>query len=355
MGVNLGGMLGPLAVGYFAQDPSFKAVLTGAGITPEMAWHFGFLTGAVGMFFGLVQYTLGRRHLPHNIDTPLGAGNPELLRAAKKQLGQGAAVLAVLVAIVYGLNAAGTITVTPTGFAAGVDVFLVVLTVGFFVWLFTMGQWTAEERKRLVVIMVLFLGAAVFWAGFEQAASTLNLFAARATANTILGWEYPAAWLQSVNSLFIVIFAPVVGWVWLKLGTRNPSSPTKFTLGLFFLSVAYGLMIVASLAAAGGTKVSPMWLVGCYFIQTAGELCLSPVGLSAMSTLAPARVQGLMMGVWFLASSIGNKVAGRVGGLYESYSLPTIFSANTVFVLVFAIVLGLLILPIKRMTAGSRE
>ena len=355
MGVNLGGMLGPLAVGYFAQDASFKTFLATTGISPEMAWHFGFLTGAVGMFLGLVQYTFGRRHLPNNIDQPFGAGTPELLRAAKRQMWLGVGVVVALVAVIYGLSSMGTITVTPNGFAAAIDVFLVVLTIGFFVWLFTVGQWTPEERKRLVVIMVLFLGAAVFWAGFEQAASTLNLFAARATANTVFGWAYPASWLQSVNSLFIVIFAPVVGWVWLKMGTRNPSSPAKFSLGLFFLAVAYGLMILASMAAAGGAKVSPMWLVGCYFIQTIGELCLSPVGLSAMSTLAPARVQGLMMGVWFLAASIGNKVAGRVGGLYESFSLPSIFTANTAFVLVFAVGMALLIGPIKRMTGrGNR-
>jgi proton-dependent oligopeptide transporter, POT family len=354
MGVNLGGMLGPLAVGIFAQGAWFKGVLASAGISIEMAWHFGFLVGAVGMFLGLIQYTLGRPHLPRDIDQPAGAGTAELAAAAKRQLAAALGVVAVLAAVIYGLSSAGTIQVTPTGFAAAIDVFLVVLTVSFFVWLFTVAKWTAEERKRLVVILVLFLGAAVFWAGFEQAASTLNLFADRATANTVFGWQYPASWLQSVNSLFIVIFAPLVGWVWLKMGSRNPSSPAKFSLGLFFLSLAYGLMILAALAAGSGNKVSPMWLVGCYFIQTIGELCLSPVGLSAMSQLAPARVQGLMMGVWFLASSIGNKVAGRVGGLYESYSLPTIFSANTAFVLVFAVGMALLIGPIRRMI-GNRE
>jgi POT family proton-dependent oligopeptide transporter len=352
MGVNLGGMLGPLAVGYFAQHPGFKAFLASTGISPEMAWHYGFLAGAAGMLVGLIQYTLGRRHLPANIEEPLGAATPESAARARRQLAIGVAVIAFLVVLVYAASSVGAIRVTPTGFATGVDVFLVVLTVGFFSWLFTVGQWTPEERRRLVVILILFLGATVFWAGFEQAASTLNLFADRNTANTVLGWQYPASWLQSINSLFIVLFAPVVGWVWLKLGTKNPSSPAKFSLGLFFLSLAYALMILAALAAGEGGRVSPLWLVGCYFIQTIGELCLSPVGLSAMSTLAPARVQGLMMGVWFLAASIGNKVAGRVGGLYESFALPTIFTANTVFVLVFAVVMGIVAV---RMRTGNRE
>jgi len=351
MGINLGGFLGPLASGWLAQDPGFRSMLAGWGMTPQSAWHFGFGAAAVGMFFGLLQYTLGRRRLPAMSDRPLGVADGAAVAKARRRFLLSAAVMVALALAIFGLSSAGAVTVTPTGFAGAIDWVLVLLTVGFFIWLFTVAQWSGEERKRLVVILVLFLGAAVFWAGFEQAASTLNLFAERSTANSLLGWEYPASWLQSVNSLFIIIFAPIMGLVWLRLGNRNPSSPAKFSLGLFFLGVAYALMVVGSLQAGNGVKVSPMWLIGCYFLQTIGELCLSPVGLSAMSTLAPARVSGLMMGVWFLASSIGNKVAGRVGGLYESFSLPSIFSADTVFVLVFAAGMALLIVPIKRMLA----
>jgi len=351
MGINLGGFLGPLACGFLAQNDGFRSMLAGWGLSPQSAWHFGFGAAAVGMFFGLIQYTLGKRRLPAAAEQPVGAGDPAEAARARRTFLMAAGVIVALILAIVGLSASGTLAITPTGVGTTIDVVLVVITVGFFFWLFTAGQWTSEERKRLIVILVLFLGAAVFWAGFEQAASTLNLFAERSTANTILGWEYPASWLQSVNSLFIIIFAPIMGALWYKLGPRNPASPAKFSWGLFFLSAAYVLMIVASLAAGSGAKVSPMWLVGCYFLQTIGELCLSPVGLSAMSTLAPARVSGLMMGVWFLASSIGNKVAGRVGGLYESFSLPTIFGANAAFVAVFAIMLALLVVPIKRMLA----
>ena len=350
MGVNLGGMLGPLVCGWFAQQPVFREMLAGWGLSPNSAWHFGFGAAAVGMFFGLIQYTFGKNRLPPTVEQPLGISSPEQAASAKRQLAVAVLAAVVTVALAVGLHRGGVMTITPIRFAAAVDAFLVVLTVGFFVWLFA-GQWTAEERKRLVVILVLFLGAAVFWAGFEQAASTLNLFSERNTANTIFGWQYPASWLQAINSLFIIVFAPLVGLVWLKLGTRNPSSPAKFSLGLLFLGIGYAVMIVAALTAGAGGRVSPMWLVGCYLFQTFGELCLSPVGMSAMSTLAPARVQGLMMGVWFLATSIGNKVAGRVGGLYESYTLPTLFTANTLFVVAFAIVLALLVGPIKRLMA----
>ena len=351
MGVNLGGFLGPLFCGYFAQQPAFREKLIGWGLAPETAWHFGFGAAAVGMFFGLIQYALGKDRFPATVERPLGATTDAERGSARRQFLVAIGAVAVVVAAAIGLNSAGTITITPQGFAGGVDVFLVVLTVGFFLWLFTVAKWTTEERKRLIVVLVLFLGAAVFWAGFEQAASTLNLFADRNTANTILGWAYPSSWLQSVNSFFIIIMAPLVGLVWMKLGARNPSSTAKFSLGLFFLGLAYVLMIGASLSATDGARVTPLWLIGCYFLQTIGELCLSPIGMSAMSTLAPARTQGLMMGVWFLATSIGNKVAGRVGGLYESFALSTLFTANAAFVLVFALIMALLIVPIKNMLA----
>jgi len=353
MGVNLGGFLGPLVCGWFAQQPAFKALLGSWGFSPESAWHFGFGAAAVGMFLGLVQYSLARGRFPDEADRPLGIANQAEHRVAWRQflIAVGAAAGAVLVTA--GLHAGGAVTVSPVGFAGFVDVVLVAVTIGVFVWFFAAGQWTPEERTRLIVIVVLFLGATVFWAGFEQAASTLNLFADRNTANTIFGIPYPASWLQSVNSAFIIILAPVVGLVWLWLGRRNPSSPAKFAFGLLFLAAGYGLMIAASLLAGESGRVSPMWLIGCYFFQTIGELCLSPVGMSAMSTLAPARMQGLMMGVWFLAISIGNKVAGRVGGMYESLPLPSLFTANTAFVLVFAVGLALLVAPIRRLMARA--
>ncbi len=353
MGVNLGGFLGPLFCGYFAQQPAFREKLVGWGLAPETAWHFGFGAAAVGMFFGLIQYALGKDRFPATVEQPLGVTNDAERGQARRQFLMAIGAVALVVTAAVALNSAGTIAISPRGFASGVDAFLVVLTMGFFLWLFTVATWTPAERKRLIVILVLFLGAAVFWAGFEQAASTLNLFADRNTANTFLGWSYPSSWLQSVNSLFIILLAPVVGLVWLRLGARNPSSTAKFSLGLFFLGLAYVLMIGASLSAADGGKVTPMWLIGCYFLQTVGELCLSPVGMGAMSTLAPARAQGLMMGVWFLASSIGNKVAGRVGGLYESFSLSSLFTANAAFVFVFALIMALLIAPIKNMLAGK--
>jgi POT family proton-dependent oligopeptide transporter len=353
MGINLGGMLGPLFTGWFAQQPAFKRMLEGWGLAPESAWHFGFGAAAVGMFFGLVQYSLGRRHLPAAGDRPLGIKSPEEASQARKQFATWIGGVALVIALLAGLSLAGTLGITPSRIGTTVDVLLFVVTVGFFTWLFSSGQWTKEERRRLIVILVLFLGATAFWAVFEQAGSTLNLFADRSTSNSLFGINFPSTWFQSVNSLFIVIFSPVFAWIWLRMGNRNPSSPAKFSIGLFLQAAGFALMILAGLAAAGGTKVSPLYLIVFYLLATFGELCLSPVGLSAMSKLAPERVGGLMMGVWFLASSVGNKIAGRMGGLYESMSLTTIFAVNTVLPLVLALVLAVLVGPIRRMLAAK--
>ncbi len=164
---------------------------------------------------------------------------------------------------------------------------------------------------------------------------------------------FPSSWFQSVNSFFIIALAPVFAALWLKLGPRDPSSPTKFTIGLLFVGLGFAVMIWAALAAAGGAQVSSNWLLTTYLLHTIGELCLSPVGLSAMTRLAPARVSGLMMGVWFLATSVGSYIGGRVAGLYEAFSLPAIFGAVTGYAFLGALVMALLIGPIKRMLARA--
>ena len=162
---------------------------------------------------------------------------------------------------------------------------------------------------------------------------------------------FPSSWLQSVAPFLLVVLSPVFAWIWWRLGRRDPSSPTKFTIGLVCVSLSFAILLIPAQAAEQGIKVSPLWLVATYFLHTVGELCLSPVGLSAMTRLAPARIVGLTMGVWFMALSIGNYLGGRVGGLYDSFSLPGLFGAVAAFAAVAAVVLALLIRPIRRMLA----
>jgi POT family proton-dependent oligopeptide transporter len=346
MGINLGGFLAPLACGFLAQHPRFQALLVSWGMDPARSWHWGFGAAAVGMFFGIIQYVLGARHLR---GAGIAPGDP--LAPNRRKLAK--VVLAVLIlggAAILLSSGNSAIAAMPT-VNKTMAVVLLVTPLAFFTWLLTVGSRDRDERKRHLVIFVLFLGASVFWSAFEQAGSTLTLFAKESTRHSFLGITFPASWFQSVNSLWIIVLAPVFAWIWLRLGRREPSTPTKFALGLFFLAAGFAILIPAARFSAGGGAVSAGWLITTYLLHTIGELCLSPVGLSAMTKLAPMRYAGLMLGVWFLAASVGNFIGGNVAGLYDAFTTDQIFTAVTVFVLAACALMLLFVRPIKRMLA----
>ena len=351
MGINLGAFIAPLVTGWLAQSEGFQSLLAKFGFEPHSSWHWGFGAAAVGMFCGLVQYTLGGKHLPVEGLRPVRPTDPaEASRVDRQVRWAGLGTLAV-VALVAVLVATGTVTLDPEAISRSFKWVLIGVTVGFFVWLLVVARVTAEERKRLVVVTVLFVAATVFWMAYEQAGSTLNLFAQRNTLNVVFGHSFPASWYQSLPPLFVITFAAVFAAVWLRLGARNPSSTAKFAVALFLLAAAFAIMIGAAAVAATGVRVSPMWLVVSYLLQVWGELCLSPVGLSAMSTLAPARISGLVMGVWFMALGVGSYLAGMAASVYETMPLTTLFTLVTGTALAAGIVLALLIKPIRRMLA----
>ena len=349
MGINVGAFLAPLACGWLAQSQEFRGILSSVGISPETSWHWGFGMAAVGMFFGLVQYVAGWKHLGNAGLEPVLPESEEARVRQKQLLFVGLAVVVGAGVLLALLSVMGVIRISAEGVGKAFGVILLLITVVFFVWMFTIAKWTPEERKRLYVVLVLFLAAAVFWSVFEQQGSTLNLFAQRDTDTTIFGYGFPPSWFQSLNSLFIIALAPVFAWLWVRLGRRNPSETIKFTVGLVLVGLGFAVLIEAARLAEGGVRVSPLWLVVTYFLHTAGELCLSPVGMSAVTKLAPARIAGLTMGVWFLALSVGNYLGGRVAALYEGFSLPQLFGAVAVYALVAALLLALLIKPIRRM------
>jgi POT family proton-dependent oligopeptide transporter len=351
MGINLGAGSAPLVCGFLAQSPKFREMLAGWGLSPESSWHWGFGAAAVGMFLGLVQYVLGGKRLGQAGLEPTPAKGPEEWSARKRLVLIVGAAVVLLVGGVAALASAGVITVTPDGLGRVFGWVLLATVLGFFAWLFAAKDWDRQERKRLMVIFVLFLAASVFWSVFEQAGSTLNLFAERSTNNSIFGFEFPASYWQSVNSAFLVLLAPVFAALWLRLGPKDPSSPTKFSAGLLFVGLGFVVLAGGASIAATGVRVSPLWLVSVYLLHTIGELCLSPVGLSAMTRLAPVRIVGLMMGVWFMATSVGNYLGGRVAGLYQRFELPMLFLAVAGYAIIFAVILALLVRPIKRMLA----
>jgi len=349
MGINTGAFIAPLVCGWFAQSEQFRRILSSVGIAPENAWHWGFGMAAVGMFFGLLQYMSGWKHLGSAGMYPAPAESPEAARANRRLLRRSLAGVALAAVVTAALALTRVITITAQGVSNILGIVLVLTSVLFFLWMFTAGKWTPEERKRLVVVLVLFVAATIFWSVFEQAGSTLNLFAQRSTRTEVFGIPFPPSWLQSVAPFLLVVLAPVFAWLWFRLGRHDPSSPAKFTIGLVCVSLSFAILVIPAHAAEQGIRVSPLWLVATYFLHTCGELCLSPVGLSAMTRLAPARIVGLTMGVWFVALSAGNYLGGRVAGLYEAFSLPQLFGVVAAFAGFAALVLALLVRPIRRM------
>jgi POT family proton-dependent oligopeptide transporter len=339
MGINTGAFLAPLVCGFLGQ---------------RVNWHLGFAAAGVGMVFGVIQYVLGGRHLGEAGLRPAPVSSPAAAALLWRRTRVWSGVI-LFACIAFGLAIyAGGLPVTPTQIADAAGYLLLITTIVFFGWLFFGGDWTPVERKRLYVIGVFFLAAALFWSEFEQAGSTLNLFADRSTRTAILDWSFPSSWFQSFNALFIIMFAPVFAWLWVRLGSREPSSPVKFAFGLIGVGAGFALLLPAAQAAEGGALVSPLWLTATYLIHTFAELCLSPVGLSSMTKLAPARVAGLMMGVWFLGASVGNFIGGRLASFYEAWPLPNLFGVVAAFGIAFGVLLLIFSRPIKTWMGGVK-
>ena len=341
MGINLGAFIAPLITGYVGQN---------------IAWRLGFATVMVGMSLGLIQYRLGAKHLG-TAGELVRSGSAEERAQQVRSLRIGLAILAAVVLVPLGLHLSGIWRVTVEGIWNVVLLVLIGLPIVYFAVLFGTGGWTKDERDRIKSIIIFYVAASLFWASFEQAGSTLNLFADRHTRNSVFGTEFPSTWWQSVNSLFLIGLAPLFAVLWMWLGRRRlePSTPAKFSFGLLFVALGFLLLVPAAVIIQGGgegTQVGVQWLLGVYFLHTVGELCLSPVGLSTMTKLAPERIVGQMMGIWFLGTATGNFIGGRVGGLFETYPLDKIFLAVAATGGVAAALMFVSIRMIRRLMGG---
>ncbi len=343
MGINVGAFAGQLVTGFLGET---------------IGWHWGFGAAGVGMLVGCTVFATRARSTLGDIGMhPTRDPDPVVQARKEKQiklvLGAGVAILALVII----LAALGIITLDAQAIGQSMTYVLVGLAVLFFGYVFLAGGLDADEKKRVLVIAVLFVFASIFWSAFEQAPTSLNLFAKDFTERRIGSFEVPATWFQSINSFFIIALAPVFAALWTKLGARGRdiSSPAKFAMGLAFAGVGFLLMIPAAnlvVNGNGAAKVAAWWLVGSYFFQTMGELCLSPVGLSSMTKLSPRRYVGQMMGIWFLASAVGNLIGGLVGGHVDPEKLeqmPGLFTTTTASLFGAAVVLGLLSIPIRKM------
>ncbi len=337
MGINLGAFLGSLLVPEVAS---------------RFGWSAGFALPAIGMAIGLVHFYLTSSHLGT-------AGAAPIVVAGKRASWTPIVIGVVALAIVTVLSLTGALKLNAIALSNGASWVIGALALGYFAYLYAFAGLDAEERKRVIVMLVLFVACAMFWAGFEQAGASLNLFADRYTDRNVFGWNMAAGTLQAVNPLFIIIFAPVFAALWVNLGRRNldPSSPVKFALGLILMGIGFFVMYLASQHVAAGEKVLPTYLVLTYLFHTFGELCLSPVGLSSFSKLAPARFVGQALGVWFMATALGNNMAGQIAGGFD-WENPTAMPGQFMFIVGWGVIAGLVLLAlspfVKRYMTGVK-
>jgi POT family proton-dependent oligopeptide transporter len=347
MGINIGAFMAPLIVGTVGE---------------KFSWSAGFMLAGVLMLAGLAQFVLQRHHLK-GAGEHSSASTPQERRKGWTILAVGLAALALLI----GLMMSGVIPADPRSLAEKTGMFMVALAVFFFGYVFIFGKLTSEEAKRVAVIVVLFFGAATFFMGFELAGSTFNLFARDYTDRSLFGGFFPdgmhpASWYQALNPLYIILFAPAFGALWVRLGQRNlePSIPVKFALGMIqmglgFVVIAYAAHLVV--AGGPGTTVLPTWLLLTYLLHTFGELCLSPIGLSAVTKLAPPRFVSQMMGSWFAGTALGNLLSGLVAGYLGSEDIehaPMRFAMIFAFATAIGLILLVMAKPIKRLMGGVK-
>jgi proton-dependent oligopeptide transporter, POT family len=338
MGINVGAFFSPLVTGFLAQSATFKSWLAAAGFDPLYSWHWGFAAAGVGMTISMLLFARNMGNLKDPDITTTGPSS---------SFGRQAVYMA---AVTLGLLALAFLSdVNGLRWLRWLFVLLPLIGIAY-------GATRQDpDSHRMAAVGVYFLAAMIFWAIFEQAGTTLTLFADTLTRTEILDVPFPSSWFQSANPIFVILLTPLAAALWLKLGNYQPSSPVKFGLGLTFLAASFLLMVPAANYAADG-RVSPLWLIGLYFLFTVGELMLSPVGLSTMTRIAPQRMSGQVLGLWFLATAFGDKLAGDIGGAFTTSdpdALALSFLAQAGLVAVAAALMFAVAPIVRRLSEGE--
>ena len=342
MGINVGAALGPLVCSALGEN---------------FNWHYGFAAAGFGMLLGLIQFRFTAKHLGDSGLNPIAHTKGEKISpdVHRKHL-RAVWISVAAIALVVALGLTGGISFDPVLMARWSTAVILGMAGVYFAYMFLFAGLDRQEKERTFVILVLFLAVAVFWSGFEQAGSTLNLFASRYTDRVIdaFSYEVPAGWFQSFNAVFIIVFAPMFASLWVALARRNldPSIPIKFALGLIILGLGFSVMIFAARLIADGGLAAPTWLITTYLLHTFGELCISPVGLSSVTKLAPKRFVGQMMGIWFLGASLGNLIAGLAAGRFNADAvnqMPDLYLQIVMITIGSGLLLLIFSRPIRRM------
>jgi len=339
MAINIGSVLGFFICGYLGEN---------------IGWHYGFGAAGIGMAFGLIQFIFTKNKLGAVGIKP----SIEISEEIRKKEIRLFNILGVGFILFILMGIFGYFNLNPIPLANAMTIIILSVALVYFLYLFILGNLNQEERKKVILIMVLFFGAALFWSGFDQAGSSFNIFAKEYTDRIILGWEYPASWLQVLNPVLVVILSPFMAYLWIYLGRRmlDPSLPLKFGIGLLFMGIGFIFIAIGANIALQDGLASAKWLLLTYLFHTIGELTLSPIGLAAISNLSPKRFVGQMMGIWFLASSLGAIIAGLLSGqaTYDGLaSMPDLFNKIAIISFIGGLTLILISKPLNKWALGK--
>ena len=334
MSINLGSILGFFICGFLGEN---------------IGWHYGFGAAGIGMLFGVLQYKININSLGKIGLKPTS----ELKTQTKNKYIKLIIGLTGVTIFILMLGFLGFWKIDPVPLANILTFIIASISLIYFLYIYFLGKLNNEEKKKIIMIFILFVGAALFWSGFDQGGSSFNIFAKEYTDRMMFGWEYPASWLQILNPLFVVILAPFMSYLWIFLGKRmlDPSLPFKFGMGLIFMALGFVIIAIGAQVAMSEGLAGAKWLLLTYLFHTIGELILSPIGLAAISSLSPKRYIGQMMGVWFLASSLGAILAGLISGQATNEglsSMPDLFNQIAIISTLAGLVLILIARPLQK-------
>ncbi|MFI6638923.1 peptide MFS transporter [Streptomyces sp. NPDC050504] len=332
MGISIGAFAAPLITGWLGE---------------RVDWHAGFGAAALGMLVGLAVCVRGRDRLPEHVRAPVRAAPPADLR----RMFLASACALVFLAVVFALAVLWGQSTTDAAIQS-VTWLTIAVPLVYFVLMFRTAGLDPVDRSRLGAYVWIFLAASVFWMIAEQGGSLISLFARDHVDRDLFGWEFPTSWFQSLGPLYSIVLATAFAALWLRLGSRQPSTAAKFSLGLFGLGVATLIMAGAALAADGGGRVTPLWLIVAFLVQIMAEMCLSPTGLSVTTRLAPTRFANQIMSLWFLSVAMGSALSAQVVRLTTVWSPATYFTALAGAALLCAAAVALARKRLRRLMRG---
>lgn len=333
MGINLGGFLAPLMVGTVGMKYNF---------------HLGFGLAAIGMFIGLVTFVVTKKKnlglAGTNVPNPL---SPQKRKKTFTIIGLGTTMIAIICAITI---PKGILTVD--SFIALIGFLGLLIPIIYFVVMYRSSKTTDKERSRIIAYIPLFIASVMFWAILEQGSTILANYADKRTQLDFGSIHISPAWFQSLNPLFIITMAPVFAWLWMKLGDRQPTIPQKFSLGLLFAGLSFLVILLPAYLGGSDSLVNPLWLVLSYFIVVLGELCLSPVGLSATTKLAPAAFSAQTMSLWFLSNAAAQAINAQIVKFYSAETEMLYFGVIGGISILLSLLLFLIAPRIQRLMKG---